>query len=138
MVEVLVLLAVLVIGVRVNQRRKAQARFAAPHGPPEVSAVSAGRPESHVVAHQHACADCGSYVSPQASVCPTCGRPTGRPVRAICPHCGVAAIGPGRGVQGAEETLTTLLLLCVLLIPGVIYYCSKDNKPYCFSCKRRV
>lgn len=92
------------------------------------------------------CRDCGRDVSTSATACPNCGCPiqgcaparTQAPNGPTCPHCGSHSVGRVRGLQGFGEFLVCLVLLCVFLLPGVIYYIYIESVPYCSGCGRRV
>jgi len=55
-----------------------------------------------------------------------------------CPHCGSAAVGKVRGLQGLGEFLLCVLLLCTFVLPGIVYYVWQEAVPYCSGCGRRV
>ena len=91
------------------------------------------------------CQDCGKAVSTEALACPDCGRPIKMPgnshesTGSVCPHCGISnSVGKVRGLQGLKEVVLMLLLLCLFIIPGIVYYVYIESVPYCSSCGRRV
>jgi DNA-directed RNA polymerase subunit RPC12/RpoP len=96
-----------------------------------------------------ACPDCQKQVSSEAPACPNCGRPLkAMPVQAMegaghglgraCPYCGARAVGKVRGLQGGGEVLAGMVLFCLCVIPGVVYYVYMESIPYCSGCGRRV
>ena len=96
-----------------------------------------------------ACTDCQKQVSSEAPACPNCGRPLKTiPAQAVqdggqgpgrpCPYCGVRAVAKVRGLQGGGEVMLCLVLLCLFIIPGVIYYVWVESIPFCSGCGRRV
>lgn len=91
------------------------------------------------------CPDCQRQVSSEAPACPGCGRPINvQPTTTTttnvrhCPFCNSNSVAKGRGLQGAGEVFTAIILILVGIIPGVIYYIYKDSQPYCSGCGRRV
>ncbi|MEW5918038.1 MAG: LITAF-like zinc ribbon domain-containing protein [Gemmatimonadota bacterium] len=60
------------------------------------------------------------------------------PAGKSCPHCGSQAIGKVRGLQGVGEVLIAMILLCLFIVPGVLYYVYQESVPYCSGCGRRV
>src|SRR5262245_37494481 len=55
-----------------------------------------------------------------------------------CPRCGIHAVQKLRGLHGAKEALTGVLLGLVFLLPGIVYYAIAESIPYCTSCNRRI
>ena len=92
------------------------------------------------------CPDCGKSISTEAPACPNCGRPlkaatTWNPVPSgsTCPHCGETnSVAKVRGLQGLGEVLLMLVLVCLFVIPGIVYYAYIESVPYCSACGRRV
>jgi hypothetical protein len=94
------------------------------------------------------CPDCNNSVSTSAASCPHCGCPiAAQPVQHAatdpvggrrCPHCKSHQVGKVRGMQGVGEVLVCMALLCLGLIPGIIYYIHRESLPYCSGCGRRV
>jgi DNA-directed RNA polymerase subunit RPC12/RpoP len=54
-----------------------------------------------------------------------------------CPRCGYKGIIAQRGVIGHEVMLCAVLLI-ICIIPGALYYMSKDGTLYCPQCRQRV
>ena len=80
-----------------------------------------------------------------ASICPECGRPikTSAAQPSIaggrrCPYCKACSVGKARGLQGIGEVSLVILLFCMGILPGIIYYVYIESVPYCSSCGRRV
>ena len=55
-----------------------------------------------------------------------------------CPHCSSQSVGKVRGLQGIGEVLIVLILFCLFIIPGIIFYIYMETVPYCSACSRRV
>jgi len=110
------------------------------------------------------CPDCGQQVSRRAPSCPHCGSPlnsTTPPARKTlgdrpipnttipvsrtrqhphgksCQLCGSNNVGKVRGLQGFGEVLTFLVLFCLGMIPGIVYYIYNESRPYCSGCGKR-
>lgn len=84
------------------------------------------------------CPDCGNKLSPQARICPQCGRPMNSSITKsqttntrTCPYCGSSEVKKGRGLHGLPEFAIAIFLLLLLFIPGIIYYAYMESIPFC-------
>jgi hypothetical protein len=82
------------------------------------------------------CPDCEHQVSDLARDCPECGRPFVLGPE-FCPYCEKPTAKKVQGVFG-REGLITIVLLCLGIIPGAIYYFDVTRYPYCTTCRRRI
>lgn len=83
------------------------------------------------------CPDCGKEVSLSALTCPQCGHPFAVAGAQVCPYCHKPTARKVQGVFGSES-LKAILLLCLGIVPGAIYYFDVTRYPYCTTCKRRI
>ena len=89
------------------------------------------------------CPDCDSQISTAAVTCPKCGRPMATDTTQLsggrrCKRCGSSNVGKVRGLQGFGEVLAFLILFCLGIIPGLIYYICVESVPYCSGCGKRA
>jgi hypothetical protein len=82
------------------------------------------------------CPDCQHEVSEFALACPQCARPFVLGPE-FCPYCHKPTAKKVQGVFGSEG-LITVVLLCLGIIPGAIYYFDVTRYPYCTTCNRRI
>jgi hypothetical protein len=82
------------------------------------------------------CPDCQHKVSESALACPQCGRALVLGPE-FCPYCKQPTAKKVQGVFGLEGVIT-ILLLCLGIIPGAIYYFDVTRYPYCTACDRRI
>jgi hypothetical protein len=55
----------------------------------------------------------------------------------FCPYCKQPTAKKVQGVFGLEGVIT-IVLLCLGIIPGAIYYFDVTRYPYCTACDRRI
>lgn len=90
------------------------------------------------------CPECGNEVSTTAGACPRCGAPIASrggpqpivipPGKVQCPHCR-AIVTPQPMNAGCSSIAITLLLLCLAIIPGIIYIIWESSRKQCPNCK---
>ena len=87
------------------------------------------------------CIDCKSDVSTSAISCPSCGAPVtenkkasdGTVKKVKCSHCHELVIPKGMSAT-KETTIITGLLLCLGIIPGVVYLVWYGSRRQCRAC----
>jgi hypothetical protein len=60
-----------------------------------------------------------------------------RMTREACPDCGTELTPAGKGLHGAREVLTVLILLLLWIVPGLLAYFIIDRRPWCPKCRSR-
>ena len=91
------------------------------------------------------CPECNNDVSTIAASCPKCGAPiasqnghtaeqTIPKWKVQCRHCH-AIVTPQRMQAGCSSLIIAILLLCLGIIPGVIYIIWESSRKQCPNCK---
>jgi len=92
------------------------------------------------------CPECGNSVSTMAESCPKCGAPiaseSGRvkapeiipPGKVQCRHCH-AVITPQNMKAGCSSVFIAILLLCLGIVPRLIYIVWHSSRKQCPNCE---